>query len=114
MKREAGNWTRFRSLPNVVECDFHHDGPRDVPYWEAMAGAEARAIEALQEAQASGKRFVLFTHGLSTPGPFKTTARSVVRGLMRSSKATPYIIRKDCIQHESVFVAAVRTKGDQQ
>ena len=27
---------------------------------------------------------------------------------MRSAEATPYIIRSDCIQHDSVFVATIR------
>ena len=28
---------------------------------------------------------------------------------MRSPEATPYIIRRECIQHDSVFVAAIKS-----
>lgn len=107
--KDAGNWTHFRSLPGIVEVDFHWVGlPGGGAYHENMAAVRARALSALCEAQESGLQFVLFTHGRSTSRRGKTTARSQVRGLMRSKDATPYIIRSKCIQHPSVFVAAIR------
>jgi hypothetical protein len=36
----------------------------------------------------------------------------VVRGLMRGPDATPLIIRSKCVQHYSVFLAAIRPKGE--
>jgi hypothetical protein len=80
------------------------------PYWERMDSVWDRALEALEKAQEQGVSYVLFTHGWSTSSPGKTTARSQVRKLMRSPTATPYILRSECIQHESVFVAAIRPK----
>ncbi len=49
-----------------------------------------------------------FTAVRWTDGETQTTARSVIRGLMRSKAATPYIVRNQCIQHHSCFVAAIR------
>ena len=108
-KRESGNWTQYRKLPSVVEVDFHlsEHGPR-LPYWEAMGQVHQTALESLKAAQEAGNRYVLFTHGWSTSRLGKTTARSEVRSLMRSPEATPYIIRRECIQHDSVFVAAIK------
>ena len=53
---------------------------------------------------------MIFRHGHSTSGPFKTTARSIVRSIMRDKESTPFIIKSRSIQHYSVFVAAVRPK----
>ena len=68
------------------------------------------ALDALRDADETGARYVPFTHRWSTSEGWKktTTARPVVRVLMRSPAATPYIIRRDCIQHYSVSVAAIR------
>jgi len=111
-KQESGAWTRYRKLPSVVEVDFHWSGEGREPgmfgYWDAMGRVHQTALESLEAAQEVGDRYVLFTHGWSTSRQGKTTARSIVRSLMRSPEATPYIIRKECIQHDSVFVAAVR------
>ena len=94
-----------------MEVDFHH-GPQDcdeIQYCDAMAEVREEALEALKKAHNQGIRYVLFTHGHSTSQGFShTTARSQVRGLMRSRDATRYITRKECIQLRSVFVAAIR------
>src|ERR1035437_9916430 len=50
----------------------------------------------------------MFLHGWSTSRPGNTTSRSQVRKLMQSKESTPYIVRRDCIQHDTVFVAAIR------
>ena len=109
-KEGRGDWTQYRKFPGLVEVDFHYAdfGRREAPYWEAMDDIWATALEALKSAFEDGKCFVLFSHGWSTSRLGKTTARSQVRGLMRSTNATPYIVRNQCIQHESVFVAAIR------
>ncbi len=104
------NWTKFRTLPNCREVDFHwfDSGPREVSYGEGMAEVERVAMKALQDAFTQGVQYVLMTHGSSTSRPGQTTARSVIRGLMRSKAATPYIVRSQCVQHHSCFVAAIR------
>lgn len=109
--KDCRNWTAFRSLPALMERDFHWAGEQGCgAYHENMAAVRASALSALREAWENGFQFVLFTHGRSTSRRGKTTARSQVRGLMRSKDATPYIIRSKCIQHPSVFVAAIRPK----
>ncbi len=111
MIHEHGDWKRFRDLPGVREVDFHwsDDGPREVDYWEAMEEVHRVALNALKNAQADPDiNYVLFTHGWSTSGPFKMTARSVIRSLMRGKESTPYIVKAKSIQHDSVFVAAMK------
>jgi len=112
-KNEGGDWTRFRALPGVVEVDFHRSCEEyDCSYDDLMAGLRDEALNRLKRAQKDRARYVLFCHGWSTSKRWKRrTTRSVVRGLMRSPDATPYIVRKECIQHRTVFVAAVRPKG---
>ena len=109
-KNEVGNWTRYRELPGLVEVDFHRSGEEGGGYYEDhMAGVYEDALAALRQAQEEGAQYVLLTHGRSTSSGWKkTTSRSVIRGLMRSPAATPYLDRRRCIQHESVFVAAIR------
>jgi hypothetical protein len=109
MKREGGNWTRYRSLPGVMEKDFHRAGEGGGYYEDHMAAVYHDTLDALQQAQEQGYQYVLFTHGSSTSyGWKKRTSRSVIRGLMRSSIATPFIYRARCVQHETCFVAAIR------
>ena len=108
---EGGGWKRYRDLPGVYEVDFHWSdhGPREMDYGDAMEEVHRTALNALKKAHADPSiNYVLFTHGWSTSGPFKITARSVVRGLMRSKESTPYIVKAKSIQHESVFVAAIK------
>ncbi len=109
MKRIGGNWTDLRrALKNYIEVDFHHDAPREIPYWEAMEDVRRTALQALKDAHVNGNDYVLFLHGASTSRLGATTARSQVRGLIRSKDATPYVVRSQCLQHETVFVAAIR------
>ena len=112
-REEWADWTRFRELALPIEVDFHR-GPRDpsLPYDEAMYEVTSTALEALEKAFALGLKHVIFTHGHSTSGPGKASARSQVRQLMRSSEATPYVLRRDCIQHFSCFVAAIRENAN--
>ncbi|MGA7825289.1 MAG: hypothetical protein WCA14_13960, partial [Steroidobacteraceae bacterium] len=110
-KNADGDWVELRNrLTNLLEVDFHYGSGRetDVPYRERMEKVWAEALQALRKAQAAGNDWVLFRHGASTSRLGATTSRSEVRGLMRSPEATPYIIRSDCIQHETVFVARIR------
>lgn len=104
-KVEGGNWTRFRELPGPIEeVDFHWsqaEGGEWRPYHEKMAAVYDEALKALKRAQENGTRYIILTHGSSTSHIGKTTARSVLRGLMRSSVATPYILRAECIQHNA-------------
>jgi hypothetical protein len=112
MKIEDGDWTRYRQMPGLVEVDFHNTGLNDGgSYWEHMEEVRDKALAALRDAQREGIHYILFTHGRSTSRPGSTTSRSVVRGLMRSKEATPFLVRRECIQHESVFLAAIRPKS---
>ena len=109
---ESGDWKKYRDLPDLVEVDLHFSefGPRRIPYDEAMAEVRYKSLQAIRAAYKREKKYVLFRHGWSTSRRGKSTARPQVRGLMRSVEATPYIVRKRCIQHDSVFVAAIKPK----
>ncbi len=109
-KAGTGDWRQYRALKGLVELDLHHEERRahDLPYDEAMARARERVLDALKRAQQAGHRFLMVKHGHSTPAPGKQTQRSVVRALLRHADATPFIERSECIQHEAVFVAAIR------
>lgn len=108
---EDSNWSEFRKLPNHREVDFHWatDDSTTFEHWRAMAEVGRVTLRALQEAQRAGASYLLLLHGCSI-GDAETqpNARSVIRGLMRSKTATPYIVRSRCIQHHSCFVAAIR------
>jgi hypothetical protein len=109
----SGNWTQYRSQFNLSrsdEIDLHF-GKRDrgLSYWEAMTGVTDVVVAKLNEARRDGRSHVMFVHGASTSRPGKTTARSQVRSFMRSKDATPLIDRRGCVQHETVFVAKLRS-----
>mgnify|MGYP001156503297 CR=1 FL=1 len=109
-KKEHGDWKQYRKLPGVVEFDLHFSkcGPRQIEYMEAMVEVWDVSFKVLRNAYEKNMQYVLYTHGWTTSRPGRTTARSQVRKLMRSKEATPYIDRARCIQHESVFVAAIK------
>ena len=110
---ENGDWSRFQSLPDLMQVDFHWSGFETTKgLYGNMAEVYDTAVGALKEAYRTGRQYVLFTHGYSTSGRGKTSARSIIRALMESKEATPYIIRKKCIKHYSVFVAAIRPNPD--
>jgi hypothetical protein len=110
-KRATGDWTLLQR-PSCIELDFYHelnDGRREWPRYEELMGEVRRkALAALEVAYAYGIGHILLRHGCANSRMGKTTARSVVRDLMHSKKATPYIVRSQCVQHESVFLAAIR------
>jgi hypothetical protein len=109
----SGNWTDLRAQFNRAredEIDLHF-GRRDrwaMTYDDAMDGVAEIVLKSLLAVQKNKRPYVMFTHGWSTSRPGKTTARSVVRGIMRSREATPFIERWGCIQHEAAFVAKVQ------
>jgi hypothetical protein len=115
-KQGFGNWTKYRKqflLKKEDEIDLH-SGRRDrseISYDGAMGQVEELVESAVRRAQEEGRQYIMFIHGWSSSqGWKKRTARSVVRGFMRSPRATPLIDRKSCIQHNSVFVAKIRPK----
>lgn len=113
-KKESRNWVEYRSLPDVLEYDFHRanddiNAPK-LPYYELMDQVWDDTLRILKKAYDEGYQYVLYTHGGSTSRVGETTSRSQVRKLMRSKLATPYIIRKESIQHPTVFVAALKAK----
>jgi len=110
-KRESGNWVEYRELPDLMHVDFHYESSETLgSYWENMEDVAKKTLRALMRAQEEGNQYVLFGHGHSTSRIGKVTARSQVRKVMRSKEATPYIVRSRCIQHYSVFVAAIRPR----
>ena len=116
-KNGIGNWIEYRKLPCVDEIDLHrvpdgsrNRGPREVPYENYVVDVWDEVLKALQSAQQRQRLYVIFRHGWSTSRSGQTTARSQVRKLMRSKFVTPYIIRKNSIQHNAVFVATIKPK----
>jgi hypothetical protein len=108
-KREYKNWVEYRKLPDLVERDFHWSKEEHyLGFYENMEQVVTVTLQALQDAQKNGKQYLLLTHGSSTSGSGRISARSQIRKLMRSKEATPFIVRNRCIQHDSVFVAAIR------
>lgn len=112
----TGDWTQYRRLTPNKEIDFHVD-PRDREpnchygsYDDKMDEVWVRTEQAVKEAYEEGIPWVILIHGRSSSRPGKTTSRSVVRSYMRSSESTPYIVKSRSIQHETVFVAAIRPK----
>jgi hypothetical protein len=69
-----------------------------------------RTISTLKKSQREGYEYVLCTHGSSTSRQGAQTARSVVRKIMRGKVGTPYLLRKNCIDYGSSFLAAIRPK----
>jgi hypothetical protein len=113
MKREQGDWVSYRKrfgLSEADEIDLHF-GQRDrnvAAYYDVMNDVEELVKRSLQKAQENGRPYVMFVHGYSTSRPGQTTARSVVRGFMRSKEATPFIVKAQSIQHPTVFIAKIR------
>jgi hypothetical protein len=113
MKREKCNWVDYRAaygLSQVDEVDLHF-GRRDrsvASYDEGMDDVEQLIRRSLHKAQRNGRPYVMFIHGHSTSRPGQTTARSVVRGFMRSKEATSFIVKAYSVQHPTVFIAKIR------
>jgi len=109
-KIEYGDWIRYRKLPNHIEIDYHYDKNMypEKSYYEIMDDVYTGALKIIKQAQDEGKDYVIFTHGHSTSRIGITTSRSQIRKLMRDKSVTPYIVRKQSIQHDSVFVAAIK------
>src|SRR4051812_2449532 len=97
----SGDWTRYRSMLGLSKADEFdlHFGKRDqsVRYEDAMAELTGMIEGRLKQAQRDGRPYVMFIHGSSTSRPGTTTARSKVRGFMRSKAATSLIERGQCI-----------------
>jgi hypothetical protein len=107
-----GDWGNLvATLPGLMRVDLHFGRGGPGQFRNNMAEVYEIVVAALKESQEKGFRYVLFTHGYSTSRPGKTTARSVVRGTMRSKEATPFIIKNKSIQHYSVFIAVVKPKN---
>ena len=106
-KHYHGDWTDLREC-NPREVDFHFGDGMNVDYRESMDENKNQVCNALKSAQRDGAPYVLFRHGWSTSRRGKTTARSVVRGIMRDKEATPFIIRSNCFRHDSVFLACIK------
>ena len=103
-----GDGREWKNRTDTLVVDYH-DGPdHGMAYWELLEDFHKRTMKALKKAQKEGIDFVLFTHGSSTSRQGFQTARSEVRKIMRGKKGTPYIIRKQCIDYGSSFLASIR------
>lgn len=112
-KSDYRNWIEFRKLPDLEEHSMHWQGSDGcLGFHENMAAVLTYVERALRAAQQNGKQYVMFCHGRSTSGIGTTSTRSQVRKFMRSKAATELILRKNCFQHDSVFVAAIRPPMD--
>jgi hypothetical protein len=114
MKSEEGDWVHYRArfgLSDADEINFHFGklDHSEGTYDEAMAKIEQLVWGSLSKAQLDERPYLMFVHGHSTSHQGRTTTRSIVRGIMRSKEATPYIVRAHCIQHRTVFITKVRT-----
>ena len=98
-----------RQLNRLTTKAIAPDGSLDgLAYHERMEQVTERVLHALETAQRNGNPYVIFTHGASTSRRGAKTSRSQVRRFMRGPAATPFIDRKNCIQHPAVFLAAIR------
>ncbi|MCL2721942.1 MAG: hypothetical protein FWD47_11470 [Treponema sp.] len=105
-----GDGREWKNQSKTLIIDYH-DGPDyGMAYWELLKDFHKRTMEGLKKAQEEGYEYILFTHGSSTSRQGAQTARSEVRKIMISKKGTPYIIRKNCIDYGSAFLAAIRQK----
>jgi hypothetical protein len=101
-KKIEGDWQNLRNLPGLMEVDLHFGRGRPGEFWENMAEVADIVEKALRDAQKEGFQYVMFSHGHSTSRPGRTTARSIVRAIMRSKEATPFIIKNQSMQHNTV------------
>ena len=112
--RGTGDWKEYEKLGTFLSIDFHPPDSQEerladmMPFYQRMELVTVRSIATLKEAYEQNIEYVIFRHGWSTSGIGKTSARSKVRAAMKSPEATPYIVRKECIQHGSVFVAKIK------
>lgn len=110
--KTGGNWTDFRKLPGrMMEVDLHFGEGASGNFWDSMDRVEQIVRGALKNAQNEGFDWVMFRHGWSTSRPGSTSSRSVVRGLMRSRDSSPFIVKNKSYQHQSVFVAAIKSSA---
>jgi hypothetical protein len=111
-KKGTGDWTLHRG-EGVREVDFHRSSEATQSQFhdlQVMEKVRGDALAALKTAYERGDKAVLFTHGWSTSRPGQQSSGSVIRSLMESEEAEPYICHSECIQYESVFVAAIRPR----
>lgn len=74
----------------------------------ADSNRRARILATLAKAQRDGLDFLIFAHGLPAQDPGRQSESSLIRAVMRSRDATPYIRSGECLRHPSAFVAAIR------
>ena len=104
--RFDGDWTILKDIANMHYVDLNDLEGRN--FYEKMAWVHKLVMQALKNAQSKGVDYVMFNHGHSFSGSYIMTARSMVRSIMSSKEAAPYIVKKKSIQHKSVFVAAIK------
>lgn len=113
----TGAWVELRA-PNQAELDLHlkpevqgEHGSRHQSFEQNMQDAYDLTLQALKDAVEESQDSLLVVHGKSTSGIGRRSSRSVVRALMRSKEATPYIVRTKSLEHETAFLACLRPKS---
>ena len=69
---------------------------------------ETEILEALASAQDDGVSYLLLHHGCAQRRRGETTARALLRALMRGPITWPYLRHADCRQYADAFLAAIR------
>lgn len=99
----------FDQRPDILHVDFHRAGTSPgVSFEDKMRRTYREARAALRTARSRGYAYIAFTHGGRELPRGRRSTRSVVRGLIRSPEATPYVERSRCILTPAVTVAALR------
>jgi hypothetical protein len=106
-KKVKGDWKNLKDMSAMI-VDLHFGRGEPGQFSNNMAEVADIVMQEIKAAQAKGCAYVTFMHGYSTSKPGETTARSIVRGIMRSKESTPFVIKSQSMQHNSVFVAAIR------
>lgn len=107
-QKYEGDWQDLRKA-GCIECDFHRGRrPYHKPYWECMGEVYRETLDTIRDAYERGVPYLLIGHGYSTSAPFRTTACSVVRSVVRSKEVTPFVDRKNCVQHRACFLVALK------
>jgi hypothetical protein len=94
---------------DVLHVDFHWAGSAPgVSHAKKVRDCYGESLSALQSAHERGLAWVVFMQGSSTSGRSKDSCRSVIRELLQSPAATPYVDRARCFSNSSITAVAIR------
>ena len=111
-KTGFGDGREWKNHPKSSVTDFHYGKDHGMEHWELVERWHKETMDALIKAQKEGCDYILFSHGSSSSRQGWQTARSEVRKIMHGKEGTPFIIRKNCIDYGSSFLAAIQPKKE--